>query len=165
MARVFLSLGSNLGDRLRHLQRAIDALRHLPGTTVDAFSSVYETEPVGKKDQGDFLNAVLGMSTELTPGELSRHLKDVEVQEGRSKNERWGPRELDIDIVYYGALIITEPGLQIPHPEINNRKFVLIPLTEIAGEVIDPRYHLPVKNLLERCSDTSSVKSTTLILT
>jgi 2-amino-4-hydroxy-6-hydroxymethyldihydropteridine diphosphokinase len=164
MARVFVSLGSNLEDRFRHLQRAVDALRRLPKTTVDTFSSVYETEPVGKKDQGDFLNAVLGMSTELTPRELSMHTKNIEIQEGRTKNERWGPRELDIDILYYDALILNDPVLRIPHPEIDNRRFVLIPLAEIAGDVIDPRHHQPVKNLLERCSDTSSVHSTTLIL-
>ena len=121
---IYLSIGSNLGDRQNNLMQALFllGLKHIK------VSSLYETEPVGKKGQGDFLNAVLGMSTELTPQELSRHTKKIEIQEGRTKNERWGPRELDIDILYYDALILNEPGLRIPHPEIDNRRFVLIPL-------------------------------------
>ena len=105
---------------------------------VDAISSLYETDPVGPEGQQDFYNAVCRASTQLTPNELLAHVKQVERDIGRMKRERWGPREIDIDILLYGDQVIEEPELHIPHPEMNNRAFVLVPLAELAADVRHP---------------------------
>lgn len=164
MARVFISLGSNLGDRLQFLQRAIDAIAQLPSTTLKKVSSVYETEPVGVKNQPGFLNAVAELQTSLTLKELFQSLKDIERTIGRTKTERWGPREIDLDLLYYNTVCLKNAELQIPHPEIQNRKFVLIPLIELAEDFIDPVTKKMIKQILEYCPDTSTVMRTSLNL-
>lgn len=133
---VYLGLGSNLGDRLANLRTAL-SLMEAAGIRVIKASSLYETEPVGPA-QPDFLNAVCRVRTDLPPHGLLAALKRIEEQVGRVPRERWGPREVDLDILLYGTLTVDKPDLTVPHRELLNRPFVLIPLHEIAPELILP---------------------------
>ncbi len=160
MAKVYLGLGSNRGDRLTFLKSALTGIAELERTFVNAISSVYETEPVGKKDQDEFFNAVVEIETKLSPQDLMRELKQLEFQLGRKEPIRWGPREIDIDILYYDDLVLNEETLQIPHGELPKRRFVLIPLNEIAQGFVDPVRKLSVVDLLKFCPDTSTVRRT-----
>jgi 2-amino-4-hydroxy-6-hydroxymethyldihydropteridine diphosphokinase len=126
----YIGLGSNLGDRLGHLRRALEALDE-KGIRVVRVSSVYETDPVGPP-QPDYLNAVAEVSTTLSPSDLVRALKTAEEEAGRAHRERWGPREIDLDLLLYADETIEEEGLTVPHPELTHRAFVLVPLIEIA---------------------------------
>jgi 2-amino-4-hydroxy-6-hydroxymethyldihydropteridine diphosphokinase len=160
MSRIFIGIGSNLGDRAAYLRRALSELEHLHLTTLKKYSSIYETEPVGVKEQPKFLNMVVEVDSLLRPEDLVRELKDIETRVGRTGHEHWGPREIDLDLLYYGGEMLNESALQVPHPEISNRRFVLVPLKEIAAEFQDPLRHLNIGELLQRCSDTSSVRKT-----
>ena len=124
MTRVWLALGSNLGDRSGYLQAARAALP-AAGIALVRASRVAETEPIGVEDQPRFLNQVLEVETSLEPGPLLDAVKDIERQLGRTARQRWGPREIDIDILRYDGLTVDEPGLHIPHPELQNRPFLL----------------------------------------
>ena len=161
MSRIFIGLGSNLGDRAKYLNRALSELESLHQTTIKKCSSVYETEPVGVKGQPKFLNMVAELDSMLRPDDLVHELKGIEQRVGRTLNEHWGPREIDLDLLYYGGEMLNETSLQVPHPEISNRRFVLVPLKEIAAEFQDPLRHLSIEELLQRCSDTNSVRKTT----
>lgn len=136
MATVYLSLGSNIGDRQEFLKRAH---AKLGGKITDIVSSsVYETEPWGNKDQESFLNICLRGRTSLSPEGLLDFIKSVEKNLGRSHNQKWGPREIDIDILFYGNEAIKSAGLEIPHPHIAERAFVLVPLAEIDPGFVHP---------------------------
>ena len=128
----FLSLGSNIEDRLDHLQSAVNALAAHPKIRVDAVSSVYETDPVGGPEQGPFLNLVVRAATLLSPRGLLRAGQDVEQTLGRVRTERWGPRTIDVDILLYGNRTVDRRNLQIPHPRLTERPFALVPLLEVA---------------------------------
>lgn len=160
MNKIFVSLGSNVGDRLLYLRRAIQAIGHLPRTVIKALSAVYETEPVGKKDQPYFLNLVIELSSDLPPKQLLAGFKAIEQAIGRTKTERWGPREIDLDLVYYGDVVLSEATYTIPHAERGNRKFVLLLLHEIAPDFIDPVLKKTVGEMLQACSDASAVIKT-----
>jgi 2-amino-4-hydroxy-6-hydroxymethyldihydropteridine diphosphokinase len=160
MSRIFIGLGSNLGDRAKYLHQALWELENLHQTTVKKYSSIYETEPVGVKEQPKFLNMVVELDSTLRPDDLVRELKEIEHRAGRTLGEHWGPREIDLDLLYYGGEMLNEAELQVPHPEISNRRFVLVPLKEIAAEFQDPLRHLSVEELLQRCSNTSAVRKT-----
>lgn len=131
-AFAFVGLGSNLGDRLANLQQAVDLLAAAPRVRVDALSSVYETAPVGGPEQGSFLNMAARLATRLSPRGLLATCLGVERALGRVRAERWGPRSIDVDILLYGGRVVAAPGLQIPHPRLRERPFVLIPLIEVA---------------------------------
>jgi len=161
MSRIFVGLGSNLGDRAKYLLRALSELENLHQTTVKKISSIYETEPVGVRRQPKFLNMVAELDSMLRPDDLMRELKKIEHRIGRTHAEHWGPREIDLDLLYYGSEMLNETELHVPHPEISNRRFVLVPLKEIAADFQDPLRHLNIEELLQRCSDTSSVRKTT----
>jgi 2-amino-4-hydroxy-6-hydroxymethyldihydropteridine diphosphokinase len=133
---VYLSLGSNLGDRAAHLRAAVELL--LEAGTVKATSSFYETEPVDFRDQPWFLNSVVALETGKTPRELLAHALAIEEKMGRRRTRDKGPRTIDIDILLYGDRVIDEPGLKIPHPAMQERRFVLEPLAEIAPEAFHP---------------------------
>lgn len=133
---IYLSLGSNLGDRLSNLQNAIVNLS--PKVQLVTQSSIYETEPWGYSDQPAFLNQVIKAETALDPIELLTFLKDVEVLMGRQETFRFGPRLIDIDILFYDDLILETTNLTIPHPRIGERAFVLVPLAEIAPDLRHP---------------------------
>jgi 2-amino-4-hydroxy-6-hydroxymethyldihydropteridine diphosphokinase len=130
----YLGLGSNLGDRLAHLQAAVDGLAATPRVRVVAVSHVYETTPVGGPEQGDYLNAVVAVDTTLDAHELLGVAQGLEQQERRVRRERWGPRTLDVDVLLVGDVHVSEPDLVVPHPRLAERPFVLVPLADVARE-------------------------------
>lgn len=138
VSRVFLSLGSNLGDRGGYLRAAVALLGGLPGTRVLAVSRGYETEPWGDVEQPVFLNMAAEIETALAPLELLNAVKAIERALGRSAGSKWGPREIDVDVVLWEGVEVEGPELVVPHPEFRRRAFVLAPLSEIAGDVVDP---------------------------
>ncbi len=158
--RVFLGLGSNMGDRLGFLCAAVRHLSSLPETEFIAASSVYETEPVGKKDQADFLNAVVELWSGLELLAIYKECKMIEKKVGRTIRERWGPREIDIDLLYVDGLRFESEEVKVPHPEIANRRFVLVGLAEIDGQFIDPIRKKTMAQLLTSCPDRSVVTKT-----
>jgi len=137
MAVAYISLGSNIGDRLANCRQAIQML-NTGHTQVVKVSSFYQTSPVGYTDQPEFINAVIEVETRLSPELLLNFLQQIEQALGKNITVRWGPRTIDLDIVLYDNLIINEAHLQIPHPRMLERGFVLIPLAEIAPELIHP---------------------------
>jgi 2-amino-4-hydroxy-6-hydroxymethyldihydropteridine diphosphokinase len=130
---VFLGLGSNLGDRLTHLQDAVDALNADARITITDVSSVYETEPLGGPQQGPYLNIAARAATTYTPSGLLRACNTVEASLGRVRDVRWGPRTVDIDVLLYAdGRVVSKPDLQVPHPRLAERAFALIPLMEVS---------------------------------
>jgi len=154
---VFLGLGSNKGEREKFLTRAVAELRKVKDTRIVSASSVYETDPVGKTDQPRFLNAALEIETALGPGELFPEVKAVEQRIGRTSTERWGPREIDIDILVYDGLVFHDEQVTVPHPEMEKRKFVLVPLKEIAPDLVHPVSGMTMEELLAACRDQGRV--------
>lgn len=135
---VQLSLGSNLGDRTSALQAAVRALAAEDAVTLLSYSHCYETEPIGIKDQPPFLNMAVEIETDLDPLELLKTVKAIEQRTGRNKSTRWGPREIDIDIILWGERVFSSERLTLPHKEFRQRAFVLVPMAEIAPDVVDP---------------------------
>lgn len=131
-----LGLGSNLGDRLVHLQRAVDDLAAAAGVEVVAVSSVYETSPVGGPEQDDYLNAVVAVETERSARSLLELGQELERRAQRTRTVRWGPRTLDVDVLLVGSERTAETDLEVPHPRIWDRGFVVVPLHEIAPELV-----------------------------
>lgn len=132
MARAYVGLGANLGDREATLGRAVELLRVAPGVEVVAVSSLRETDPVGVVDQPRFLNGAVALETELSPRELLETLLAVEHELGRVRDgERWGPRTVDLDLLVCGDVVVDEPGLRVPHPRLHERAFALEPLAEL----------------------------------
>ncbi len=152
----YLSLGSNLGDREQNLRRALSALasKHIEPRRV---SSCYETEPVGYRDQPWFLNIAVEASTLLSPHELLDRCRHIESKLGRRRSFPGAPRTLDIDILLYGDQVIAAETLVIPHPRMQDRRFVLKPLSEIAPQVLHPLLRQTVQALFEACRDSSAV--------
>jgi 2-amino-4-hydroxy-6-hydroxymethyldihydropteridine diphosphokinase len=149
---VYLSLGSNLGDRAARLRSALEAL---PKAQIEVLrtSSFYETEPVDYRDQGWFLNLVAECRTELFPVQLLGRLQKIEAQLGRKRIVAKGPRTLDIDIILFGRAIVKTPLLEIPHPRFRERRFVLEPLAELAPALIDPVTKRTVADLLKETAN------------
>lgn len=137
MTRAYLALGSNLGDRLAHLQGALDALAGDEAVDVVAMSAVYETAPVGGPAQDDFLNAVVAIETELTARDLLARAQRIEARAARVRGERWGPRTLDVDVLLVGDEQIDDPDLVVPHPRMWERSFVLAPLADVAPALVE----------------------------
>jgi len=135
-----IALGSNLGDRAAHIAFAIDALRTLPESQLLAVSDIIETAPVGDIPQGPYLNACLTLRTSLEPSVLLQHLHAIERSRGRDRDreQRWGARTLDLDLLLFGERLVSEPGLTVPHPRLHERAFVLEPLVQIAPELPIP---------------------------
>jgi len=138
MDRVLVALGSNLGDRVAQLRWSLDRLASHPRIDILRASRFYETSPVGGPSQGDFLNACVLFATDLEPRDLLHFLHDLEREVGRVRGERNGPRTLDLDILLFGARVIEESGLRIPHPRMADRPFVLVPACEVAPDVRHP---------------------------
>lgn len=136
MTRAYVAIGSNLGDRLAHLQTAVDGLAATDGIVVVAVSSVYETDPVGP-EQPDYLNAVVALELSLSARELLAVAQRLEVDAERVRGERWGPRTLDVDLLLVGDERIDERDLVVPHPRMADRGFVLVPLADVAPDVVE----------------------------
>jgi 2-amino-4-hydroxy-6-hydroxymethyldihydropteridine diphosphokinase len=157
MPTVYLALGSNLGDREANLRRAIQLLEH-SAIIITQLSSIYETEPVDYLDQPWFLNAVLEAQTDLSPAELLATLRRIELQMGNQKPIPKGPRLMDLDMLLYGDAVIDTPTLQVPHPRMLQRNFVLVPLSEIAPHLRHPTWPSSASDFLAHSPDTSQVR-------
>lgn len=154
---VFIGLGSNLGDRNRNLNQAIDQIRLIPQTKLITVSRFHETDPVGGPPQGKFLNGAAMLETALPPQDLLNAILAIETQLGRpASREKWGPRVIDLDLLSYGDQILHLPGLEIPHPRMKERPFVLIPLAEIAPEWKHPVLNKTALELLHDAHRTAS---------
>jgi len=152
MEGIYLLLGSNLGDKREMISAAGKLIDELAGEIVK-YSMVYETEPWGKTSQPAFLNQVVEINSPLTPNQLLIALQQIENKLGRVRVDKWGERIIDIDILYYGNLILQKKHLIIPHPEISSRRFTLVPLVEISPDFINPQLMKSNTKLLAECND------------
>lgn len=156
--KAYIGLGSNLGDREAHVRQALEHLARTPETTVVRASSLYDTEPMGVADQPNFLNAVALLETQLTPRQLLWNLMLIEKRLGRVRTNRWGPRTLDLDLLLYEDLVSDDPELQLPHPEMTKRSFVLVPLVELDPMLVHPVAGETMLGLLQRLGASPLVK-------
>jgi len=157
MNQTYLLIGGNLGNRQKNLEKAGQLIAAKAGQ-VGKSSSLYETEAWGIRDQPAFLNQVIFLFTKLDPRQLLSTILDIEHQMGRERTQKFGPRAIDIDILFYNQAIIDEPGLTIPHPQLHLRKFTLEPLHEIAPSYIHPVLNKSISDLLRDCPDPLAVK-------
>lgn len=134
----YIGLGSNVGKRLSNCRRAIELMGLMPKCSIRNVSSFYRTEPQGLRDQDWFVNAVCSADVSCSPRELLSGLLEIEQKMGRVRKERWGPRPIDLDILVFGDLVLEEDGLVIPHPLLHLRRFVMVPLAEIAADLLHP---------------------------
>ncbi len=146
--RAYIAIGSNLGEREQLIRQGIEGLRDLEGCTVEQVSGIITTKPYGVTDQPDFLNGMVALRTLLLPEELLGQLHRIEQEAGRRRSLRWGPRTLDLDIIFYDHAVIDTKELQIPHPDMQNREFVLKPLAEIAPYYRHPLFGKTVQEML-----------------
>ncbi len=153
---VFLGLGSNVGNRAANLHSALGLLDKSVGKIAKK-SHVYETQPWGEPNQDLFLNQVLMLNTALDPRDLLQQISWIERELGRERKDKWGPRIIDIDILFYGKRVVRDKGLEIPHPELHKRAFVLVPLMEIAPELEHPILNKQIDELYMACEDGSDV--------
>ena len=158
MTHVFLHTGSNQGNREINLRKALEYIGLEIGDIIVS-SSIYETEAWGIKAQPDFYNQVIHLKTKLNPIELLNKLQSIENKIGKQKAYKWGPRQIDIDILFFDQEVIDTDLLKIPHQQMAKRNFVLIPLAEIAGNLIHPVYNKSINQLLAECRDISQVRS------
>lgn len=156
MHSYYLHLGSNQGDRNEFLQKALQLISEKIGT-INLKSNIYETEPWGMKEQENFLNMAIEVKSTKSPEDVIQSIKSIESSLGSSKSVKWGPRNIDIDVLYCDDLIIESSEITIPHPHIQDRNFVLIPLLEIAGDFTDPVHKMTIDELYDICKDTGEV--------
>jgi 2-amino-4-hydroxy-6-hydroxymethyldihydropteridine diphosphokinase len=156
ISNVYISIGSNMGDRAFNIDSAISQIQNIKDTRVISVSSYYETAPVGYLEQDDFINAAARLSTGLSPHELLGMLQSIETNLGRKRTLRWGPRIIDIDILLWEDLCMKQPDLEIPHPRMNARAFVLIPLHDVLPHD-SAEYHEAEAQMLF-CEDTGGVR-------
>jgi 2-amino-4-hydroxy-6-hydroxymethyldihydropteridine diphosphokinase len=156
MTKTYLLLGSNMGNRETFLSKALTEIDATIGK-ISKKSKIYQTEPWGEKEQEDFLNIAVEVETKLKPKKILEKIHEIEKLLDREETYKWGPREIDIDILFYGDEMISEVDLTIPHPFIHERKFTLIPLAEIAPELYHPIMGANIMDLLLECEDQSEV--------
>ena len=159
MSRVFLSLGSNLGDKLSNIQQAVSCLSMCEHIKIVKTSSFYETEPWGNKNQEWFVNAALALDTDFSCEELLEFCQNIEVQLGRVRreNEKWAQRAIDIDILMYDDKIINKPNLSVPHPLIHLRAFVLVPMLEVKSDLVHPVFNKTISELYDELQNPEDV--------
>lgn len=157
MNKAYLLIGGNEGDRLQYLHQAVKDINHSCGSVV-CQSSVYETAAWGKTDQQAFLNQALEIDTPLPAEDLLQAVLAVETYLGRIREERYGPRVIDIDIIFFNDTVIRQPQLLVPHPEVQHRRFALVPLQEIAPRLVHPVLHKTISELLADCPDPLPVQ-------
>jgi len=162
--RVYLGIGSNIGEREMHLRESVQRINALECITVVEVSSVYETEPWGFTGQGPFLNCVVCLETDTTPEVLFNNVKRIEKDMGRTEAKRNHPRIIDIDILLFGSLEIHTPELSIPHPSMLERRFVLVPLAELAPTLRHPHCCDSITSLLAVCPDKGQIRKTDIQL-
>ena len=150
MSKILVGVGSNLGDREFLIRKAVEAMRDLPRTLVVRVSSLYDSDPVGEIDQPAFLNAVVWLETTLAPRELLWHLLLIEKRMGRVRSQRWGPRPIDLDLLFYGDETVDEPDLKVPHPEASLRAFVLLPLMELDPNFVHPTTGESIRKMIKK---------------
>jgi 2-amino-4-hydroxy-6-hydroxymethyldihydropteridine diphosphokinase len=138
MTKAFVGIGSNLGQREAYVRQALELLAAEEGIDVVAVSELRETDPVGPVEQGRFVNGAALLETELSPRELLGRLLAIEGRLGRVRNERFGPRTIDLDLLIYGDAVVDEPGLTVPHPRLHERRFALEPLADLAPDLVVP---------------------------
>lgn len=158
MPIAYVGLGSNIGDKAENILRALDILSQSDDIKVTKVSSFYETEPIGYEDQDWFINAVAQVETIFSPEELLSAFKKVEQIMGRKNTIRWGPREIDLDLLMYDQLCFESPGLVIPHPRLHERAFVLVPLAEIASDLFHPIQKKTIAELLAELQSQKAVR-------
>lgn len=157
MKEVYLGLGSNKGERISFIEKAVSEIGNLPGTEIFTRAGIYETEPWGNIEQDDYLNTVIGINTTMNAEELLKELKRIEKHIGRMENKKWSEREIDIDLLFYGDDIIDNDNMIVPHGHIENRRFVLVPMNEIAPDLIHPVFKKSISQLLDSTTDNLKV--------
>ena len=158
MANAYVGLGSNLGDKTENIRRALDMLDSADDVSVLIVSSFYETEPEGYEDQDWFVNAVSQIETALSPPELLKLFKEIEQSIGREESVRWGPRKIDLDLLLYDQLCFESQKITVPHPRMHQRAFVLVPLAEIAANIIHPVLGKTIEDLLGELVTAKNVR-------
>lgn len=155
----YIGIGSNLGDKQKHIADAIDMLENTQGIILKVISPIYETKPVGYVEQPDFLNCVAKIRTKLLPDELLEVCMHIENELGRKRTIKWGPRTVDLDILFYGDLVLDSDRLTIPHPLLHERGFVLVPLLDVAPDMLHPKLNVSIRALCEKLNyDTERIK-------
>jgi len=158
LAIAYIGIGSNLGDKVKNCQTAVRYLGATPGIEVAEISSLYCTEPVGYEDQDWFINCVVEVNTSLTPREIFLRCKEIERTMGRTHLVKWGPRVIDLDLLFYNDLVMKESDLEIPHPRLHERGFVLLPLTEVRPDWVHPVFQKTISELKQELTDSHQVK-------
>lgn len=158
VTRAYISIGSNLGNRRENCLSAIEMLSHVPSVKVMRKSGLYETDPLGVIDQPKFINCAVEIETPSDPRTLMTFLKEIETDMGRKDGLKWGPRVIDLDIIFYGNVVVREDELEIPHPHAHERAFVLFPLAEIDPELTHPVLKKTVSELLARLEGDGGVR-------
>lgn len=156
--QAFLGMGTNLGDRLKQLRQAIAMLQQAKGIQVNQVSSVYQTSPVGYLNQPHFFNLVCRIQTVLTPMELLQQTQLIEQKLQRKRTLRWGPRTIDLDILLYGTAIVKRSNLTIPHPRMQERAFVLVPLYELVGDIVIPGTNQLMSQWMNQIPEDQKIK-------
>jgi 2-amino-4-hydroxy-6-hydroxymethyldihydropteridine diphosphokinase len=158
MDGIYLLLGSNLGDKRETINQAIESIRSF--APIITKSHIYETAAWGKTDQPSFYNQVILVNSILNPRDFLQSLQQIELDLGRRRFEKWGERTIDIDILYFGNSVIDLENLSVPHPEIQNRRFTLVPMNEIAPDFVHPIFQITQAKLLDDCNDNLQVTKT-----
>ena len=156
----YIGLGGNLGDRRAYLERACALLAESDGVQFRRASNIYETDPVGPPGQDAYYNAVAEVATAMDPAALVARCKAVEGEIGRQHRERWGPREIDLDLLLCGAIVVESDTVHVPHPELHRRGFVLVPLAELNRDLLHPGLGRTVAELLDACPEPLGIRGT-----